>query len=110
MLGFLLVAAGCGKTNGGASSGESNAALIAAGRAAFDTHRCTNCHAIGGQGGNKAPDLTHVGSAPGHTPQWLADHVRNPKQHNPGSRMPAFEGKMSEQDLAAVGAFLASLK
>jgi mono/diheme cytochrome c family protein len=41
---------------------------------------------------------------------WLAEHVKNPKTHNPGSRMPAFEGKISDADLRALSAYLASLK
>jgi mono/diheme cytochrome c family protein len=52
-----------------------------------------------------------VGSKPGRTAQWLADHVRDPKSHNPRSRMPAFgEDKISETDLAALVDYLANLK
>lgn len=107
--GWVLVAvtlAGCAKSAGGGG----DAAQIAAGKAVFDTNGCANCHAVAGQGGGKAPDLTRVGADPGHTPQWLAEHVKNPKAHNPGSRMPAFEGKIAEADLAALGVYLASLK
>ena len=56
------------------------------------------------------PDLTRVGADPSHTPQWLAEHVKNPRSQNPTSRMPAFEGKISDQDLLALGTYLASLK
>jgi hypothetical protein len=51
-----------------------------------------------------------LGADPSHTPQWLADHVKNPKSQNPNSRMPAFEGKISDKDLQALGVYLASLK
>jgi mono/diheme cytochrome c family protein len=55
--------------------------------------------------------LAHVGSKPDRTAQWLADHVRDPKSHNPGSRMPSFgPDKISDPDLAALGEYLASLK
>ena len=56
------------------------------------------------------PDLTRVGADPTHTPPWLVEHVKNPRAQHPSSRMPAFEGRISDQDLAALGAYLASLK
>jgi mono/diheme cytochrome c family protein len=55
--------------------------------------------------------LAHVGAKPDRTAQWLADHVRDPKSHNPRSRMPSFgPDKISDADLAALGEYLASLK
>src|SRR5687767_10914282 len=95
-VGCALIAAtvavmGCAKNAGGAG----DAAQIAAGKAVFDANGCANCHVLGGQGGGKAPDLTRVGAEPEHTPQWLVEHVKNPKAHNPRSRMPAFEGKIA---------------
>jgi cytochrome c oxidase subunit II len=113
LLASLLVIVGCAKNGGSASStaaAQSDAALITAGKAVFDANRCANCHAVGGQGGGKAPDLTRVGAEAGHTPQWLVEQVKNPRAHNPSSRMPAFEGKISDPDLLALGAYLASLK
>jgi mono/diheme cytochrome c family protein len=94
----------------GAASAQSDAALAAAGKAVFDANGCARCHSIGGQGGRMGPDLTRVGAEPGHTPQWLVEHVKNPKRHNPSSRMPAFEGRISDRDLLALGAYLGSLK
>ena len=79
---------------------------IAAGKAVFDANGCARCHG----GGGRAPDLSHEGSDPNHTPQWLAQHVKNPQSQNPRSRMPAFEGKISDQDLQSLGVYLASLK
>lgn len=99
----------CNKNSGGAAV-PGGAALIAAGQNAYTTSNCARCHSIGGQGGRMGPDLSHVGADPAHTPQWLADHVRNPKSHNPSSRMPAFQGQVSEPNLNALGAYLASLK
>lgn len=104
-----LVMAGCGKNEGGGSaSGDAN--LVAAGKAVFDANNCARCHSVAGQGNPRGRDLTHVGADPNHTVQWLIEHVKNPRTHNPNSRMPAFEGKISEQDLHALGAYLASLK
>jgi mono/diheme cytochrome c family protein len=101
---LVVLGLGCAKSNGG------DAALIAAGKTTFDANGCGRCHAMGGQVGGRAPDLTHVGADPSHTPQWLAQHVKNPRSQNPSARMPAFEGKISDQDLLALGTYLASLK
>ena len=108
---LTLLMAGCNKgaqTPG--STGGGSAAQIAAGEKVYQANGCSRCHALGGQGGGRAPDLSHEGTGPEHTAQWLADQVKNPKTHNPGSRMPAYEGKITEPDLEAIGVYLASLK
>jgi mono/diheme cytochrome c family protein len=86
--------------------------LAAAGQQVFQTHNCARCHQIGSQGGGRArgPNLASVGRNPEHTVEWLMEHVRNPQSHRPESRMPAYEGKISEGDLRALGEFLVSLK
>jgi mono/diheme cytochrome c family protein len=76
----------------------------------FDSHGCARCHAIGGQGGRRGPDLTRVGADPSHTVEWLSEHIRNPKAHNPDSRMPGYAGRIPEQDLRALAEYLAGLK
>jgi len=106
----LGLAAGCNKGSGGGAAAPAGAQLIATGQTVFTANNCTRCHSVGGQGGRMGPDLTHVGADPSHTPQWLADHVRNPKAHNPGSRMPGFQGRITDPDLNALGVYLASLK
>jgi len=58
----------------------------------------------------KGPDLSHVGADSKHTTAWLIEHIRNPKSHKADSRMPPFEGKISEEDLKALADYLASLK
>jgi mono/diheme cytochrome c family protein len=117
LVGLGLLAAslvvGCTQNGGSGSSSASaqaDAAMVAAGRSVFEANGCARCHSIGGQGGRMGPDLTRVGAEAGHTPQWLVEHVKNPKAHNPSSRMPAFEGRISDRDLLALGAYLASLK
>ncbi|MCS6859564.1 MAG: cytochrome c, partial [Abditibacteriales bacterium] len=105
----LLVMVGCGK-NEGSGSAASNTDLVAAGKAVFDANNCARCHIVAGQGNPRGRDLTRVGADPKHTMQWLIEHVKNPRAHNPNSTMPAFEGKISEQDLKALGAYLSSLK
>jgi mono/diheme cytochrome c family protein len=108
LLTSLPAIVGCAKKDG--AGGPGDAALIAAGQSVFASNNCARCHAIGGQGGRMGPDLSRVGAEAGHTPQWLVDHVRNPKAHTPSSRMPSFQGKISDQNLLALGAYLASLK
>jgi mono/diheme cytochrome c family protein len=110
-----LVLAGCSNKSGDSASSPSvnaggDTALIAAGQSVFTGNGCGNCHAVSGQGGGKAPDLTHVGAETEHTSQWIVAHVKNPRAHNPRSRMPSFEGKISDKDLLALGAYLSSLK
>jgi len=110
---LIPLAIGCKKESppppGDASAGVS-ADLIVSGKAVFDRNGCAQCHAIGGVGGRSAPDLSKVGAATGRTAEWLVAHIRNPKSHNPMSRMPSFEGKINDQDLLALGSYLASLK
>lgn len=85
-------------------------AQIALGKKVYDANGCAGCHSIAGKGGAAGPDLTAVAGDPKKNAKWLADHVANPKSHNPGSTMPAFAGKIKGADLAAVGAYLATLK
>lgn len=99
---FLLTIAlfGCSKPGEGGSTSPQTAS----GKAIFESKDCGNCHGPG----KRAPQLTHLGAE--HDAAWIVAHVKNPKTHNPGSRMPAYEGKMSESDLQAIGSYLASLK
>lgn len=76
----------------------------------FNANGCGRCHAVNGRGGRRGPDLSKVGAEDEHTVDWLIAHIKNPKQHKPDSRMPAFEGKISESDLKVLAEFLAGLK
>ncbi len=125
-LGALLLgaSAGCAKSGGGEVASSSaganaapavsgnggNATLAAAGKAVYAANGCARCHALAGQGGRSGPDLSRVGSQASHTSDWLVTHIKDPKMHKPGSRMPAFAGKITDKDLLALGAYLASLK
>ena len=114
----LAAGAGCSQPGGsgsgaggaGAPAAADNAALVARGQTVFTANNCGNCHKLGSTGGGKAPDLTHVGAEAEHTAEWLAAHVQDPKVHNPGSKMPAFRGKIGDEDLRALGAYLAAQK
>ena len=63
-----------------------------------------------GRGGMGAPDLAKVGAGQEHTADWLSQYIQNPKSVKADSKMPPFEGKMSEDDLKALVEYLASLK
>jgi cbb3-type cytochrome oxidase cytochrome c subunit len=113
LLAPILATVGCNKSGGTAAATSSagvDTALVAAGRTVYANNGCARCHAVDGQGGRSGPDLTRVGGEAEHTAAWLVAHIKNPKAHNPGSRMPSFEGRISDKDLLALGAYLASLK
>ncbi len=87
------------------------------GKSLFESIQCAMCHAIQGTlaQGHTGPDLTHVASRrmlgagtvpnnPGNLASWIAD----PHRHKPGVNMPANE--MSAEDLAAIVAYLETLK
>lgn len=86
---------------------------FAAGKKVYSDHNCARCHKLGetGNATSMAPDLSQVAAKPDHTKQWLGEHVRNAKAHNPRSRMPDFgPDKISDADLDALTNYLASLK
>jgi cytochrome c oxidase subunit 2 len=83
----------------------------------FETGTCAMCHAVAGTraGGRQAPDLTHVASrltlAAGAIPNDVAARsawIVDPQSIKPGANMPATS--LSPQDMAAVTAFLGSLR
>src|SRR5437764_14915900 len=107
----VLFTAGCKKkTESTESTGGPSPAQLANAPALMQTNGCGRCHGGGGGRRGNGPDLSHEGADPQHTAQWIADHIKNPQSHTPGSRMPAFAGKMSDSDIQAVAAYLASLK
>jgi mono/diheme cytochrome c family protein len=135
----LIVVTGCSKTASGpaADSPQPAPALVAetpapaavtptptgpfaAGKTVFATS-CARCHSVGPTGGQAAssgpapgwgrgrgPDLAKVGAQ--HTPDWIAEHIRNPQAHKENSRMPKFAGKLKDQDMTALVEYLGSLK
>jgi mono/diheme cytochrome c family protein len=92
---------------------------FAAARASF-SNSCQRCHSIadgegaggtaGGPGRMRGPSLAHVGADPGHDATWIAAHIRDPKSHNPRSRMPAFASRLGEAEIQQLAEFLATLK
>ena len=84
----------------------------------FESMSCINCHTVGGTAahdGRFGPDLTHLMSrrtiasgAADNTADNLRLWIRNPEAIKPGSLMPAM--KLSDQDLDALAAYLATLR
>ena len=81
--------------------------------------QCAKCHSVGeavaggppagGPGGPKAPSLAKIGAK--HDKAAIMEFVREPKAHNPMSKMPAFpEDKLSKKDLEALADYLSALK
>jgi len=58
------------------------------GKELFLHEGCTGCHSFKGHGGELGPDLTAVGDR--RSVFWIMTQIKNPKSHNPDSRMPEF--------------------
>lgn len=77
---------------------------------------CMACHAIDGQGGPIAPNLATVGDREkiagilSNNRQNIIRWVTNPQDVKPGAKMPAFGGKLNEQQIASLADYLTSLK
>ncbi|HKB02712.1 MAG TPA: cytochrome c [Gemmataceae bacterium] len=122
--GVMVVAAlGCNKSNSSPSSDPAPGPVVgspggtppASSPQALLAQRCARCHSgvtMGGTKGfkGKGPDLSKVGADPEHTVEWLAAHIRNPKQHSPDSTMPAFERQLSAEEIQSLAEYLAKLK
>ena len=82
------------------------------GRKVFQAHKCNRCHTIGEAGAGKGKmkkSLNTVGTD--HPRDWIIAHIRDPKTHNPKSRMPASDtATISDTDMDALADYLTSLK
>jgi ubiquinol-cytochrome c reductase cytochrome b subunit len=77
-------------------------------RLAFDVFatRCITCHTIDGDGGKEGPDLSHAGKK--HDAAWFAKWIADPSSINPDSDMPAFRGRLTDDEMQAIAGFLAA--
>jgi ubiquinol-cytochrome c reductase cytochrome b subunit len=69
----------------------------------FQNKQCRNCHAIGGEGGHRGPDLSAVGTRMGE-----AQLVRQVIQG--GGNMPAYGNNLSQKEVKALVTYLVSLR
>jgi len=80
---------------------------LSPGAAVFQTKGCMNCHALHGAGGDTGPALDTIGR---DLPlEELEHYIRDPKSVDPAAGMPA-QSQLTDRELEAVAAFLASLK
>jgi ubiquinol-cytochrome c reductase cytochrome b subunit len=80
---------------------------VKAGARLFTSQGCVACHTVHGQGGNIGPNLSNIG-AQGLSRAWLTQQIRNPKSHDPSTKMPAFDS-LSDQQVSDLVDFLESL-
>jgi ubiquinol-cytochrome c reductase cytochrome b subunit len=73
------------------------------GAQSFQSRGCINCHTIAGTGGQRGPDLTHIGT------QLSADELTW-RILNGGRNMPAYGSTLSPQEVSALVAFLSAQK
>ena len=71
----------------------------------YESHGCSACHQINGEGMAMGPGLNGVGQR--RTKAWLDKHLENPRSMSPGSIMPPY--KLSKPDLEALDAYLLAL-
>ncbi len=89
----------------GAATEVSQENVVERGRQLFAEKKCAQCHTIAGQGGTKGPELSRVGRRLriDYLPEW----IRNPRNFEPMTEMPSFEG--TEDELKAVVEYLLTL-
>src|SRR4051812_38827533 len=93
-----LALPGCGKQP--EVPGPDPAPGIVSGNVLYDQH-CLKCHNfnVSTDGPKKkGPNLYKVADDPTHTADWIAEHIRNPRSHQPRSTMPPFADQLSPED------------
>ncbi|WP_227254813.1 c-type cytochrome [Frigoriglobus tundricola] len=64
-----------------------------------------------GVGGSRGPNLAKIGAEPGHTAEYLAAYIRDPRSAKPGAKlMPAFGDKLSDAQIQELAEWLAAKK
>jgi ubiquinol-cytochrome c reductase cytochrome b subunit len=69
----------------------------------FQNMQCRNCHAVGGEGGHRGPDLTAIGTIQTE-PQLVRQVIQG------GGNMPAYGKNLSPEQIRALTAYLVSLR
>ncbi len=78
-------------------------ALELQGAVVFQNKQCRNCHSIGGQGGQRGPDLSSIGQRMAG-PQLVRQVIQG------GGNMPAYGNNLSPAETRALVAYLISLR
>lgn len=82
--------------------GETRTAVLAIGS------WCGSCHVIDGDGVEQGPDLTHAGKE--HDARWLREWISDPAAVDDLADMPAFNDRLTDDELTAVANYLAARK
>ena len=94
------------KVRGGGNApeiaGETRTAILVFGR------WCGNCHIIDGEGVKQGPDLTRAGEK--RDAKWLREWITDPESIDDLADMPAFEDRLSPEELTAIANYLAARK
>ena len=111
--------AAAGDKGGGASPKAAAGDLVAIGKEQYDLQECYNCHKIGGKGSVKkrGPILDNIGSL--MKPEEMKEKLLNPrawmadgfeKEYNKKLMPDKYKELMSDQEIDALVAYLATLK
>ena len=77
------------------------------GKEVFEREFCPVCHYFRGLGRTEGIDISAVGER--RSPQWIREHIINPKSHNPNIGMPS-HAHLSRAEISALVAMLTSPK
>jgi ubiquinol-cytochrome c reductase cytochrome b subunit len=83
-------------------TGETHTAVMVLGR------WCGACHIIDGEGVKQGPDLTRAGEK--RDVKWLIDWINDPAEVDDLADMPAFNDKLTAEEIAAVAKYLGARK
>lgn len=76
-------------------------------RRLFVQHKCVNCHTIKGVGGLQGPELSQAGWK--FSRQHMRRQILDPKADKPDSKMPSFQGELSQEELEALVEYLSQM-
>ena len=78
---------------------------------------CARCHAQAGEpggpslGGSQGPNLSKIGAEKGHTVEYFEKWIRDPRSVKPDAKMmPAFEDKLTNEQIHSLAEYLAKKK
>ncbi len=84
-----------------------NKLAIEIGSGAYNQN-CARCHGLGGKSGGLAPDLRFL-ETDEEGEEWYVERVRNGFIQNGATKMPPFEGLLSQEALWAIRSYIDSL-
>lgn len=83
-----------------------NAVALKIGASGFNQN-CARCHGLEAVSGGMAPDLRHLEKAEAGD-QWFIGRIRHGYTQNEMTKMPAFEGVLSQEAMWAIRTYLNS--